>query len=286
MRTCVLVGTAIPLLVSAMAVGGTPMVVKLRLRGAHVPQGVATEVVVPAGWQPGQPALLMVFLHDGWGSEKSFRRHGLASIAQGMMKGGALPPVIIASPRHRGTFVTDSPHGAMESFVAEDLVSALEAKFPGVGGSRERRVIWGISMGGYGTLKVALRHPEVYGRVGALAPWVTPLSWDDYERTRTWFWGRLFEPVFGHTRAESRFESNDLFRIVREAAPERVPPLVVRTGSRDKWEKGAQTLVGEMRGRGIAVDATSIPGAKHRWSDWRRAAPELMRFLAGHSPGN
>ncbi len=273
---------ALALLAPSLTLAGdSPRVVRSVLRGPHAPLGVPTEVLLPPGWRPGQPALLMVFLHDGWGSERSFRRHGLAAIASGMMEAGALPPVVIASPRHRGTFLVDSPRGAMESFGADDLVPALEREFPGAGGSAGRRSVWGISMGGYGALKIALRHPGMFGRVGALAPWVQRLSWDDYERHRTW-WGRhLLEPVFGCSREESRFEANDLFRIAAEADPSKVPPVIVRTGSSDRWEAGALELVAALRARGIEVDAASAPGARHAWRDWRRTTPALLAFLAG-----
>jgi putative tributyrin esterase len=259
--------------------GRSPRIVKTVLRGPHAPQGVATEVLLPPGWQPGQAALLMVFLHDACGSEKSLRRHDLAAVAMSLMQGGKIRPVIIASPRHKGTFIVDSPRGQMESFVADDLVPALEREFPGAGGSRGRRSVWGISMGGYGALKMALRHPEVYGRVGALAPWVQPLSWNSYEGNRT-LWSRwLLEPVFGRSHEESRFEGNDILLIAAAADPATVPPIYLRTGSRDKWEKGAQELVALLRQRGIAVDAASIPGAKHDWSDWRAATPAVLEFL-------
>ncbi len=270
---------------SGSASGAGMRAVRVVLHGAHAGAGVPTEVLLPAAWRPGEPALLMVFLHDGRGNESSFRRHGLADVAAGMMQGGAIPPVVIASPRHRGTFIVDSPRAAMESFIADDLVPALESRFPGAGGARERRSVWGISMGGYGALKMALRHPEVFGRAGALAPWVQPLSWDRYERTRTWWRRRLLEPVFGGTRDESRFEANDLYRIAAEADPRLVGPLYVRTGSEDKWEAGAQELIAGLRARGIAVDAASIPGARHRWSDWRRATGALLEAMTRPAAG-
>jgi esterase/lipase superfamily enzyme len=251
----------------------------VHLRGPHAPAGVRTEVLLPEGWQPGRPALLMVFLHDGLGSEKSFRKHGLAFLAEGLMRGGVLPPVVIASPRYRGTFMIDSPRGATESFVADDLVPALERAFPGAGGAREKRSIWGISLGGYGALKMALRHPRVFGRVAALAPWVQHLSWDDYARHRGLLGRWLMEPVFGHSRDESRFEDNDLYRIAALADPSEVPPLYIRTGSRDRWEAGALALIAELRERGVPVDAVSIPGAAHDWGDWFKATPGVLRFL-------
>ncbi len=260
--------------------GSSPRIVNAVFRGPHAPQGVATDVVLPPGWQPGQPALLMVFLHDGRGTQRSFRTHGLAAIATRMMREGVIPALVIASPRLKGTFIVDSPRGAMESFVADDLVPALERDFPGVGGARERRSVWGISMGGYGALKMALRHPEVFGRVAALAPWVQPLDWGSHERNRTLLSRWLLEPVFGRTREESRFEANDLYRIAGSANPAAAPPIYVRTGGSDRWEPGAEKLVEVLRQRGIAVDAASIPGARHRWRDWRAATPGVLEFLA------
>ncbi len=135
-------------------------------------------------------------------------------------------------------------------------------------------------MGGYGALKMALRHPDVFGRVAALAPWVQPLEWDGYERHRTWWSRRLLEPVFGATREESRFEANDLYRIAASADPADVPPIYIRTGGKDTWEPGALRLVEQLRQRGIAVDHASIPGARHRWPDWRAATAGVLEFLA------
>ena len=246
-----------------------------------MPEPVRVEVLLPPNWSPGASARLMVFLHDGWGNQHSLRRKGLAEIAAGMMERGELAPTVIASPRIRGTFASDSPRGAMETFLAEHLVPVLERHFPGVGGAPESRSVWGISLGGYGALKLALRHPGVYGRVAALAPWVQPLSWDAYEPNRGLLSRWVLEPVFGSSREESRFETNDLYRIAAAAEASLVPPLYVRTGSEDRWERGALELVRQLLERRIAVDAASIPGAKHDWSDWREAAPGVLRFLAG-----
>ena len=249
--------------------------------GPGMPAPVETEVLLPPGWSPGAPARLMVFLHDGFGSQRSLRRRGLAEIAASMIERGELPATIIASPRIRGTFASDSPRGAMETFLAEHLVPALERRYPGAGGAVERRSAWGISLGGYAALKLALRHPGVFGRVAALAPWVQPLSWEQYEANRGLLGRWLLEPVFGSSREESRFEANDLYRIAESADPASVPPLYVRTGSEDRWERGALELVRRLLERGIAVDAASIAGAEHDWADWREATPGLLRFLSG-----
>jgi enterochelin esterase-like enzyme len=274
-------------LLAAPALAAGVRTESVAIPAAGMPEPVSTEVLLPPGWSPGTPARLMVFLHDGFGNQHSLRRKGLAEIAVGMMERGELAPTVIASPRIRGTFASDSPRGAMETFLAEHLVPDLERRYPGAGGVPEWRSVWGISLGGYGALKLALRHPGVYGRVAALAPWVQPLSWEQYEPNRGLLGRWLLEPVFGSSREESRFEVNDLYRIAASADPAQVPPLYVRTGSEDRWERGALELVRQLLERGIAVDAASIPGAKHDWSDWREAAPGLLRFLVGEpvAPG-
>ncbi len=59
----------------------------------------------------------------------------------------------------------------METHVTEELPAWVEEAFPI---SSERRGIFGHSMGGHGALVLALRHPELYASVSALAPIVAP----------------------------------------------------------------------------------------------------------------
>ncbi|HVH45442.1 MAG TPA: S-formylglutathione hydrolase [Labilithrix sp.] len=59
----------------------------------------------------------------------------------------------------------------METHVTRELPTWVEESFPVEGG---RRGIFGHSMGGHGALTLALRHPELYASVSALAPIVAP----------------------------------------------------------------------------------------------------------------
>ena len=53
-------------------------------------------------------------------------------------------------------------HARWEDAIVSDLPRDVEARFPVLPG-REHRGIAGISMGGYGAVKLALKHPELYG---------------------------------------------------------------------------------------------------------------------------
>lgn len=61
----------------------------------------------------------------------------------------------------------------MYSYVTTELPSVIEAKFPA---DKDRRGIFGHSMGGHGALVVALKNPEAYGSVSAFAPISNPSS--------------------------------------------------------------------------------------------------------------
>lgn len=63
------------------------------------------------------------------------------------------------------------PHFRMFSYVAEELPALIAAQFPARPGALG---ITGHSMGGHGALVLALRHPERFASVSALAPIVAP----------------------------------------------------------------------------------------------------------------
>jgi len=58
----------------------------------------------------------------------------------------------------------------MESYIADELPSLIDAQFPNSG----KRGVMGHSMGGHGALTLAMRHPDVFQTVSALSPIVAP----------------------------------------------------------------------------------------------------------------
>ena len=62
-------------------------------------------------------------------------------------------------------------HYRMESYVTRELPALIAEHFPG---DRARQGIFGHSMGGHGALTLALRHPDLYRSVSALAPICAP----------------------------------------------------------------------------------------------------------------
>ncbi len=57
----------------------------------------------------------------------------------------------------------------LKSRIAEDLVQFIDGKYKTMA-SPEGRIVIGHCQGGYGAMKIAMKKPGVFGRVGALTP--------------------------------------------------------------------------------------------------------------------
>jgi enterochelin esterase-like enzyme len=99
------------------------------------------------------------------------------------------PMILVAPFGSTGTFTDEEwangvrPHQGWETFVARDLVRAIDSRFRTIR-SGSARVLGGLSEGGYGSLNIGLHHP---GEFGVLE------SWSGYERAdniRSIFGGR------------------------------------------------------------------------------------------------
>jgi S-formylglutathione hydrolase FrmB len=71
--------------------------------------------------------------------------------------------LVVVMPAVQRSFYADMNKGDKYwTFISEELPSLVEAWFP-VSSGREDRFVAGLSMGGYGAFKLALRKPECFG---------------------------------------------------------------------------------------------------------------------------
>ena len=75
-----------------------------------------------------------------------------------------------AQTLHNGSMYSNSvTTGNWEDFIAHDLVTYIDSHYRTIA-NRESRGIAGHSMGGYGTVRIAMRHPEVFSVFYAMSP--------------------------------------------------------------------------------------------------------------------
>jgi S-formylglutathione hydrolase len=117
------------------------------------------------------PLPLCLFLYGGGGSRESLA--DIQPLLESWWASGRLPPLLVATPDVGAWsfYLDDAARGlGWESFITQRFVAHLRAAFdvaPATG-------LVGISMGGYGALKIAFARPQEIAAVAAISPMIEP----------------------------------------------------------------------------------------------------------------
>ena len=148
----------------------------LQVRGPSDHQEHDVWVWRPPGADSATIPVLYV-LHGLPGAASDPFQHGLAKILDDRLRAG-YAPFVVASPDGNGEHYPDTEW--TDSADGSDQVEGrlLDVVIPGVEGSHVRdeahRAIAGFSMGGYGAMNLALRHPSLFGQVVSIAGYFHP----------------------------------------------------------------------------------------------------------------
>ena len=180
-------------------------------------------------------------------------------------------PLIVVMPDGGRGFYTNAVEGfAYETAIIEDLIGYIDRMLP-TRAERQGRCIGGLSMGGYGALKLALRHPERFcsavSHSGALA--------------------------FGHgSGPENRHQSpefvrilgpdpaggpNDLYALAENIDRKNLPALRIDCGVEDFLIDDNRAFIAHLSRLGIAHEYEEFPG-KHEWGYWDEHVREALAF--------
>jgi S-formylglutathione hydrolase FrmB len=232
---------------------------------------------------PGRRYPVLYFLHDAWSAETALSAHGVAAELSRRMADGRMPEFLVVAPGARGSWFSDSHDGKemWERFLTGDLLRQVESRYRALT-TPASRGITGISMGGYGAVKIALRHPGLYGSVSSLSGALIPFGWDDLARYG--FFARwTLKRVFGRTRTDNTLDANDVWKILWSSHFDASPfPLYLRGGTEDVYGLGrvAAQFATFCADHGIGASAVLEPGG-HDWSYWRRAVLPVFAWHAG-----
>jgi S-formylglutathione hydrolase FrmB len=222
---------------------------------------------------------LLLFLHDGSGDEGSLERHGIAADLVRRMREGSLREFVLVSPGAPGSWFSDFHDGTAkwETFLAGDLLRQIEASWPVLGG-RESRGVSGISMGGYGAVKLALRRPDLFATASGLSAALTSLDYEDVGGFPSFVRRDLYR-VFGASSESNSFARNDVWRLLESAPESPRASFDLYSGTEDSYEVDnlAARFAARLIERGFEVRVELSPGG-HDWDYWRAAMPAAARW--------
>ena len=197
---------------------------------------------------------------------------------------GQIPPMIIVMPDAGVSWYINDYQNKVcyEDFFFQEFIPFIDATYR-TRPLKEYRGIAGLSMGGWGTLIYALRHPEMFA---AAAPFSAAV-WTDEEviATDEKVYERIFAPLFGpglkgKDRLTAHFRSYNPLDLVKTQPVEKIKTVrfYIDCGDDDFLYKGNAALHVAMRDRKIPHEFRVRDGG-HTWSYWRTGILDALKFI-------
>jgi S-formylglutathione hydrolase FrmB len=226
---------------------------------------------------------VLYFLHGLGDNEQTLFNSGGWTLLEDLRNQGRMGDFLIVAPEGRRSFYINSADGSVRynDFFLQEFLPHIESKYrirPG----RAGRAISGISMGGYGALRFAFAHPELFSAVSAQSAALiteSPQTLDSASRTGAPLSGVL-AAVFGKPINGSHWNDNNPFVLAkRNATALRKLSIYFNCGQDDNYgfEKGAAALHNELQKEGVKHEYHPYPG-DHSLPYFLSHFAEVMEF--------
>ncbi|MCA3839078.1 alpha/beta hydrolase-fold protein, partial [Burkholderia sp.] len=156
-----------------------------------------------------------------------------------------------------------------ETFIGDEVVSYVDLHFRTIA-TQHARAITGLSMGGFGALRIALDRPDTFGAVGSISGAVDPRCCEDEPG---------IDHVFGDPGRHPSFWNRNVIVESARAFVRAHLDLTIDCGRDDSFVGSNRTLHERLVALGVPHDYTERPGG-HTWDYWSNAIRYQMRFFA------
>lgn len=187
----------------------------------------------------------------------------------------------VVMPAVERSFYTNMKHGGKYwTFITEELPLFCHRMFR-LSSKREDTFACGLSMGGYGAMKLALSHPERYCAAASLSGALDIVSL--FSSSAFAMQRQVLENAFGSPQEVSGSE-NDLMHLLEQTGASRrfTPRLLAACGSEDDLLFQSRAFRSKAAECGVALSYAESPGG-HTWDWWDAALPRVLDwFLEGY----
>ena len=240
-------------------------VIRDTIPSQHLGRDVPAVVILPTTEE--KQALPVIYLLHGYNQNENdwlAIRPDLPQIAQRL-------GIIIVCPGVGNTWYIDSeviPDQHCESFMTQELVAYIDTHYP-TRKDRHGRAITGLSMGGFGSLWLAGKHPDIFGAAGSTSGPVDILPFPNR-------WG--LDKVLGSFEQQGKaWEAHSILLHPEFFTPQTA--YIFDCGTKDFFHEGNAQLHRILLERGIPHTYISRPGT-HNADYWRGSILHHLLFFA------
>lgn len=178
---------------------------------------------------------------------------------------------IVVMPEGHRSFYLNHPGAHYEQYVSTELPEILNRWFKVP--SKEKTFLCGESMGGYGTLRIGLSHPDNYHKMAAISPVISlrkliASEWNIFDENEwtNFDFEKIREPQ--ELLAEGNFEDD------------KDQKLLLLCGTEDDFYINTMEFEKTCHQYSIKVASCYEPG-EHSWLYWDHAIHRVIRFFRG-----
>lgn len=273
-----------------LVISAVPAIAQGRIDCASVPskalkRAVPYCVLLPNSYDsaPTTKFPILYFLHGLGDNQQSLINMGAWNLVSDLRQQNKVSDFLIATPQGWSTFYINSADGRTlySDFLLNEFMPLIERKYR-VRTDRGGRAISGISMGGYGALRLAFAYPQKFSAVSAESAALfaeSPKILDSAMHSGAPR-GRLLENVFGSPIDVAHWKANDPFTLARQnaAAISRLA-IYFNCGDADGYgfNQGAAVLDKQLTSEKIPHIYKQYPG-EHSLTYFLSHMDEVMEF--------
>lgn len=249
-------------------------------------KNVRYTIYLPSDYETSDRTYPVVYLLHGYTDDNTgWLQFGeINRLADAAIEDGTIPPMIIVMPNADSSWYINSYDGKekYEDFFIKEFMPTIEKTYR-IKAEKRYRGIAGLSMGGYGTMILSLKHPELFSAAAPLSAAVfddTALSTmpdQNYENTFAQLFGRGLK---GKDRLNHAWYDNSVLKIVETKSADEIKKVRywIDCGDDDFLTKGNCLLHIALTDKAVPHEFRMRDGA-HNWTYWRTGIIPALAFI-------
>ena len=246
---------------------------EIKLYSVTLGLATAVDVLLPERRQARTPLKVLWLLHGFSGDHSVWcRQTGIERYVSGK-------DLCVIMPAVDRSFYADMAYGNnYYTYVSEELPQMMLNMLP-ISSKKEDNYIAGLSMGGYGTFKLALNQPERFAAAASLSGSVDIQALFENDSQLDDNIIRQFDLIFGG-QDKFRYSMNDL-RHMAELRKEdtELPRLYMCCGKDDSLYEVNQRYLTHLEKLGIPVTYEEEDGYGHVWEYWDKKIQRVLDWM-------
>ncbi len=243
-------------------------------------------VYLPPNYDHSSRSYPVVYLLHGYtDKEDAWVQFGEIDIkADQAILAGEIPSMVIVMPDARVTWYVNDHEGKdpYEDIFIKEFIPHIESKYR-IRSEKRYRGIAGLSMGGYGSLLYALKHPDLFCASAPLSAAIfTEEKVKSYEQER---WNNVEGLMYGkglegQSRITDHWKANNPFYIVKQKSKEELEKVryYFDCGDSDFLYEGNALFHILLMDMEVAHEFRMRDGG-HSWGYWRSGIIDALKFI-------